>query len=227
MALSDDPVSEAIHRGRLCFWLDEPHWNKGIMQKALPEYMTYFKQAYPRVVRIDALVVLENYHAPSILVRCGFQLEATHKRYWRKEQQDWDVKRFVWVKDLSQGNATLMLRPCHGLGWQQCRPNRYGLKESLLKLQFKGDVIDRALEALHGRVMLDLPVPQQGIAVMTELFAALHAPLSLEPADKLLSAPARLLFVYGTLRSDLSMSGDAWGATYNCQFQHARVSGYR
>ena len=227
VALALSAHSDNVHRGELSFWLAEPHWGKGTMQQALAQYLSYFKRAYPRVTRLDAMVITENGNARGVLLRVGMQHEATHKRYWRKEQQDWTVERYVWLKDLAQGCSMQRVIGCGGLGWQWSRVNQYSLRRSLLKLEFTAEAIDTALDAMADKVALDRPAPQQGIAVMTELFTALNAPLTLEPADTLLAAPVRLLFVYGTLCPNISEHGDAWGATYNCDYQRARVTGYQ
>ncbi|MBF7074445.1 GNAT family N-acetyltransferase [Glaciecola sp. MH2013] len=68
---------EYYRSGEIGYWLDRQHWNKGIMTKAVHEFVSKIFNT-TEMTRIFASVFSGNTGSMKLLTKCGFEQEGIH-----------------------------------------------------------------------------------------------------------------------------------------------------
>lgn len=80
----------------LGYWIGEPYWNKGIATEAVKLMLEYIDNNFPILIRIYAGVFENNIASMRVLEKCGFYLEAIHRKAVVKNNVISDY--YLWVK---------------------------------------------------------------------------------------------------------------------------------
>ena len=88
---------EYARSGELGYWLAKEYWRKGIMVQAVNQVVTDIYNS-TEIVRIFASVFSENIGSMKLLEKCGFELEAIHKKAIYKSNRFYDNHVFVKLK---------------------------------------------------------------------------------------------------------------------------------
>ncbi|MCK9325360.1 MAG: GNAT family N-acetyltransferase [Bacteroidales bacterium] len=82
------------------YWLSEEFWGHGIVTRSVQLLTTYLFDNYPDIQRIYADLFASNRPSARVLEKCGFSLEAVHKRSVIKNGQILDEHRWVRFREL-------------------------------------------------------------------------------------------------------------------------------
>jgi RimJ/RimL family protein N-acetyltransferase len=83
--------------GEIGYWLAKEYWRKGIMAQAVNQMVTEIFTS-TEIVRLFASVFSENIGSMRLLEKCGFKLEAIHKKAIYKSNRFYDNHIFVKQK---------------------------------------------------------------------------------------------------------------------------------
>lgn len=85
---------ELRYSAEIGYWIAEEHWGKGIGTEAVSK-MTEHVFSENNIVRLSAPVYSPNKASMRVLVKCGFTLEAIHRRAVFKNDEFMDEHVFV------------------------------------------------------------------------------------------------------------------------------------
>ena len=72
--------AEQKHIAGLGYWLSEEYWGKGIMSKAVKQYVSSYLEENPDILRLEAKVYKHNPVSGKVLEKNGFELEGLRKK---------------------------------------------------------------------------------------------------------------------------------------------------
>ena len=77
------------------YWLAEPFWGRGIVARAVEMLTAYVFEQYPDIQRVYADLFAPNRASARVLEKCGFHLEAVHRKSVIKNGVILDEERWV------------------------------------------------------------------------------------------------------------------------------------
>lgn len=77
------------------YWLAEPFWGRGLVTEAVTVLINHVFSNYPDIIRVYADIFSHNPASARVLQKCGFQLEAIHKKAVIKYGQVMDEHVYV------------------------------------------------------------------------------------------------------------------------------------
>ena len=80
------------------YWLAEPFWGRGLVSASVNLLVEYIFSHYPEILRIYADLFAYNTASARVLEKCGFALEAVHKKAVLKNGQLVDEHRYVMFR---------------------------------------------------------------------------------------------------------------------------------
>lgn len=92
-----DIISLNGHKAMIAYWLGKEFWGKGIISNTLKVFINYMFKEYG-VVKISADAVVENIGSQKVLERCGFELEGTLVKHYKRGHDYFDTKLYASVK---------------------------------------------------------------------------------------------------------------------------------
>jgi len=88
-------------RVELGYWIGEEFWGKGIVVASIKLFIPLIWEAYPEVVRIEAIPFARNQQSRRVLEKAGFAFEGKLHSYLKKEGVIEDALMFALIKATS------------------------------------------------------------------------------------------------------------------------------
>ena len=87
------------HEAGLGYWLGEEFWGKGIMTKAVSEFVDEYLKENPDIIRLQAKVYPHNLGSARVLEKTGFKYEGTRRTGTKQRGRYLDELVYSYIRN--------------------------------------------------------------------------------------------------------------------------------